>query len=124
MAKILVVDDYAQLSAVLKAFLVHAEHDVVIAEDGAKGMELFAAGFYDLVITDIWMPNLDGVEFIAKIKNLRTNTKVLAISGAKGGDASARLKEARKAGADATLEKPFGRAELFAAVDGLLGPAS
>lgn len=120
MAKILLVDDYEQLSKILKTLLIHEHHDVVVAENGQQAMDYFSAGFYDIVITDIWMPHMDGIELVQKLKNLRPQTKVLAISGAKGGDASVKLREAREAGADATLPKPFGRVELMEQVNQLL----
>ncbi len=120
MANILLVDDFAQLVEVLQAFLVHDDHRVSVAADGREAWELFQKAAYDLVITDLWMPEVSGFELIKRIKELRPSVKILAISGAKGGDVFSRLNDAEAAGADAILAKPFSRQVLLEKVDQLM----
>lgn len=121
MSRILLVDDYDQLSTVMEAFLRFASHEVVTAQNGVEALEMFSNNFFDLVITDLWMPEMDGVKLIAAVKESRPETRILAISGAKGGSTGPMLRSAVEAGADATLEKPFSRKDLFDQLDFLLG---
>ena len=122
MARILLVDDYDQLAMVLKTFLVHEHHEVTIAENGRDALEQFDPQRFDLVITDLWMPEMGGVELIEKLKAQTPAIKILAISGAKGGNALQRLDHASAAGADATLAKPFGRQAVIEIIDRLIPP--
>lgn len=121
MSAILVVDDQKGIRDVLRKVLIEVGHDVVEAEDGAAALALFRVQPFNLVITDIIMPEKEGIEIIATIKRERPDTKILAMSG--GGRARMMdfLAVARKAGADATLEKPFRKNELLDRVAGLLG---
>jgi DNA-binding response OmpR family regulator len=124
MATILLVDDFEQLSLVVGSFLKHADHKVTTAPNGAEALKHFDEHFFDLLITDLWMPEMNGVDLIRAVKERRPQTRVLAITGAKGGDAGPKLAEAREAGADATLQKPFGRKEMMAEINRLLPPRS
>ncbi len=105
----------------LYAFLSFADHEVVVAENGAKALDLFNGDSFDLVITDLWMPEMNGIELIKHVRETGKPCKVLAITGAKGEGFDTSLKQAMEAGADATLPKPFGRDELFKQLDALLG---
>lgn len=121
MAKILLVDDYEQLARVLKAFLTHESHDVTVTENGAAAWQRVEAGEdFDLVISDLWMPEMGGVELIQRLRERLPNLKILAISGAKGGSAANRLQDAAHAGADLTLAKPFGRQDVLDAIAKIL----
>jgi DNA-binding response OmpR family regulator len=121
MAKILLVEDINGVRSPLRTVLSLAGHSVVEAEDGRIGLERASEQQFDLVVTDIVMPNLDGSEVILSLKRNGAGTPVLAISG--GGawaDTVGALALARES-ADAVLAKPFSRSALLTAVDLLLG---
>ena len=120
MSAILVVDDQKGIRDVLRKVLAEAGHDVAEAEDGAAALALFRVQPFNLVITDIIMPEMEGIEIITTMKREQPNIRILAMSG--GGRARVMdfLAVAGKAGADATLEKPFRKSELLDRVAGLL----
>ena len=100
-----------------------AGYEVVEATDGDHGIVLFEAAPADLVITDIMMPKMDGVETVIEMRRKFPSVKVIAMSG--GGQAKNLefLEFAEKAGAAHILAKPFSRAELLDAVAGALDKA-
>jgi two-component system, OmpR family, KDP operon response regulator KdpE len=110
--RILVVDDEPQLTRVLRTGLKSRGYDVRAAADGITGFETFNDWQPDLVITDLAMPNMDGLEFC---RRLRTISQVpIIILSAKGEE---KIKvEALDLGADDFVTKPFGIDELFARV--------
>ena len=122
MTAILVVDDQKELRAMVRRVLSEAGYEVAEAEDGAVGLAAFRARPPALVITDIIMPEREGIEVIATIKRERPAVKVLAMSGGGRTHVMDFLAIARKVGADATLEKPFRKSDLLARVAELLGP--
>lgn len=81
MSKILVIDDQRSIRSTLKDILEMEGHTVVLAEDGAQGVEAFAADSFDVVLTDIKMPNMDGMEVLDKIMETRPDCPVIMISG-------------------------------------------
>lgn len=121
MTTILVVDDHKELRAVMGRALTEAGYEVVEAGDGDAALAAFRARPPGLVITDIVMPEKTGIEIIATMKRERPEVKVLAISGGGRIHVMDFLSIARKAGADATLEKPFRKNDLLARVAELLG---
>jgi DNA-binding response OmpR family regulator len=124
MALILVIDDEQMLRRTLRALLERAGHTVVEAEDGNQGLAQFDVQTPDLVLTDIIMPNREGVETIGEIRQRAPDTPIIAMSGggSRGGDLFLTL--AKRLGASATLTKPIRQAELIAAVDAALRPAA
>jgi DNA-binding response OmpR family regulator len=124
MAKILVIDDEQMLRRTLRALLERAGHLVVEAEDGNQGLAQFDLQKPDLVLTDIIMPDREGVETIGEMLRRAPETPIIAMSGggSRGGDLFLTL--AKQLGASATLTKPIRQAELIAAVDAALQPAA
>ena len=122
MTAILVVDDQKELRTVVRRVLTEANYEVAEAEDGEAALAAFRASPPALVITDIIMPGKEGIEVIATMKRERPEVKVLAISGGGRTHVMDFLAIARKAGADAALEKPFRKSDLLARVAELLGP--
>lgn len=122
MTAILVVDDQKELRTVARRVLTEAGYEVAEAEDGDAALAAFRAQPPALVITDIIMPGKAGIEVIATMKRERPEVKVLAISGGGRTHVMDLLAIARKAGADAALEKPFRKSDLLARVAELLGP--
>lgn len=99
-------------------------HEVIDAPNGKLGFKLFKENSLDLVITDIVMPEMDGLETITEIRKIDRNIKIIAISGGgivKGFDY---LLVAERLGADRTLKKPFDWSELLCVVKELIGSNS
>lgn len=112
LSRILVVDDEAQLTRVLRTVLKSNGYEVRTAPDGAKGLAAFSEWQPDLVVTDLAMPNMDGLVLCKAIRAL-SNVPIIILS-AKGDE---RMKvEALDAGADDYVTKPFGMDELAARV--------
>ena len=115
MATILVIDDEAPIRAFLSTILQSAGHEVVEASNGREGLGLYRQRPADLVIVDLLMPELNGLDTILEFTREFLNVKVVAISGMANGDESL-LSTARLLGARQSLRKPFGIAELLSAV--------
>lgn len=111
-ARILVVDDEPQLIRVLRTGLKSRGYDVRGASDGASGLETFGEWHPDLVITDLAMPNVDGLEFC---RRLRAMSQVPIIVLSAKGEEKTKV-EALDIGADDFVTKPFGIDELLARV--------
>jgi CheY-like chemotaxis protein len=120
MACILVIDDAAEMRTVVRRMLERAEHLVIEADDGNVGLAMFQEHRPALVITDLIMPNMEGIETIQRIRRSCQNTKIIAMSGIIEARATMYLDAARKLGADAAIAKPFSRAALLEIVDRLL----
>ena len=120
MAKILIIEDDAEVRALIQRLLEKEGYDVQIAENGVDGIEAFRAGSPDVVITDLLMPRQDGIETIKEIRDLDAETKILAISGGGPYSPKTHLKRARGVGAQETLAKPFAPSDLLNAVSRLV----
>jgi len=108
--RILVVDDEPQLTRVLRTGLKSRGYDVLAAEDGLNGFKIFKDWQPDLVITDLAMPNMDGLEFCRRLRAI-SQVPIIILS-AKGEE---KIKvEALDIGADDFVTKPFGIDELLA----------
>ena len=125
-ATILVVDDDLQLREMLREVLETAGHRVLTAPHGGEGWRLTNLHAPQLVVTDIVMPDHEGIEFITRLLTMPDRPRIIAISG---GFASSvfYLQTARVFGADSTLAKPFLPAQMLDEVARLLhnepGPA-
>jgi DNA-binding response OmpR family regulator len=116
MARILLIDDEAVLRRTLQAVLQRAGYEVTAAPNGAEGLRLWRREPLELVITDIHMPEKNGIETILELRAWSPEVPIIAISG---GDRNPRvdvLGDASQMGAIRTLTKPFTIAELLAAV--------
>ena len=120
MARILVIDDDELVRATVKAALELAEHEVVVASDGQQGIASYQGGKFDLVVTDIIMPEKEGIETILELRQHNPAVKIIAISG--GGRTSNEifLDVAKKFGAVDVLAKPFTPKQLLASVKKVL----
>jgi DNA-binding response OmpR family regulator len=114
---ILVVEDEQKLATLLRRVLSEERHTVDVANDGTSGLDLAESDTYDLVILDVMLPGVDGVEVCRQMRSDGVQTPVLMLT-ARGSvdDKVAGL----KSGADDYLVKPFAMAELQARVDALL----
>jgi DNA-binding NtrC family response regulator len=106
-ARVLVLDDEDEVRSVLMRALQRAGHEVLEAEDGREGLGLARTHAIDLVVTDLVMPEVDGLEFIRELARLRPGIPVIAISGGGVWDARSLLEVAGALGALRTLSKPF-----------------
>jgi DNA-binding response OmpR family regulator len=120
MSAILVIDDDASVREVVSEMLRLEGHDVTIAENGREAIPLLAANHFDLVITDLIMPEKEGIETISEIRRTDSRIPIVAISGGGRLGPGDYLETARYIGADATLAKPFARQELLATIEALL----
>lgn len=122
MARILFVDDNADFARTSSAVLHSAGHVVVLAENGALALQRTDLHTFDLVISDILMPEKEGFETIITLRRQLPNVAIIAISG--GGIIAAReyLRSAAAFGANLALEKPFSGLELMLAVNKALRP--
>jgi CheY-like chemotaxis protein len=120
MALVLVIDDVLIMRELVRRMLDRTNHSVIEAEDGETGLTLFRHHNPDLVITDLVMPNKEGIETIREMRRRKGNTKIIAMSGTAERRDNGYLSAAKKLGADAVLSKPFGRGELLALIDELV----
>jgi len=118
--KILVIDDDDLVRATIVAVLDRADVEVTEAEDGNVGMRLFEESGHDVVITDILMPNREGIETIRDLRRAEQDVKIIAMSGGGNIDKMQLLDLARKFGADRVLPKPFTPQQVLTALDEVL----
>lgn len=116
MAKILIIDDDELVRATLKRVLRGSDHEVLTAFDGRHGLAVFAQEPADLVITDIIMPDQEGLETIREIRRQAPDTKIIAISGGSRLGNIDYLEMAQKLGAAEILNKPFDPTALLAGI--------
>jgi DNA-binding response OmpR family regulator len=114
MARILVVDDEPPVAVLLRDALTLAGHEVYTAPDGVQAMRILKESSFALLITDVVMPEMDGLELISELKKLDQPPEVIAISGAPGQWKV--LNTAQTLGVVRVLTKPFTLAELLQAV--------
>lgn len=120
MARIEVIDDDQAIRTTIKLLLEREGHEVVLAEDGRKGIEQFRTGQFDLLIVDIFMPGMDGLETIRNIHQIRPDIPIIVISGYAFRTALESVPDflnmAMKFGAVSSLQKPFRPSQLLSAV--------
>lgn len=116
---ILVIDDEDQMRGMLRDLLERAGHTVLDAQDGKAGQSILSGQTIDLVITDILMPERDGLEITRDVQRSSPGVKIIAISGGGRTGKLDFLEEAREFGAHAVLRKPFGRKDLLDLIESL-----
>ncbi|MCB5271327.1 MAG: response regulator [Candidatus Cloacimonetes bacterium] len=120
MAKILVIEDEDSFRNVLVKMLTKAGFDVQQAGDGNQALEVCAEFRPDLVLTDIIMPDKEGLETIQELLEINPKLKIIAMSGGGRFGPDSYLPLAEKLGAKATLQKPFMREEMIATINSVL----
>ncbi len=120
MPRILLIEDEDELRHAIRAMLVHLGHVVDEAPNGRVGVEKFHAVAPDIVITDILMPVMEGIETIRLIKRARPDARIIAMSGGGNAPASSYLRLAQHLGAAHVLAKPFSCEELEAEIAAVL----
>ena len=125
MKRILVIEDDTQLRQMLRQLLERQGYEVVDAPDGKEGIKLYRQAPTDLIITDIIMPEKEGVETIIELKRDYPDVRIIAISGgSRGIDATDCLSYVKGVGVQRTFTKPFEHKELLVAVQELLATAT
>ena len=120
MAQVLVVDDDDQVRKLISLVLQQEGHTVVEASNGKMAIQHIQEAEINLVISDIVMPDMDGLELIRGIRRIHPGIKILAISGAGKEGPGLYLNMAEQFGADAILTKPFAPDQLIEQVSALI----
>jgi len=120
-SRILIIDDDRALLKLMSDALARAGFTTFTAKDGGEGARVFRNQDMDLVITDILMPNTEGIETIMTLKRKLRPPRIIAISGGGRAPAAQLLEWARMLGADDVLIKPFMLSALVAMARSMLG---
>jgi len=121
MPVILLVDDQENVREMIKTSLVRNKYTVLEASNGKEAITRFKPAVIDLVITDILMPEEDGLKVIMKMKEIKPELKIIAISGGGKAGPNNYLNLAKALGADVALTKPFSVNILLIKIKELIG---
>jgi DNA-binding NtrC family response regulator len=116
MARILIIDDESQIRSMLRLMLERVGYEVAEAPDGIEGIRQYRENPADLIITDLIMPNKDGIGMIIDLKKEFPKVKIIAMSGGGVNRPEGYLDGAKKLGATRTLTKPIDRDQMLKAV--------
>ena len=120
MARILIIDDEESIRLLLDQALTHDGHQVYTAENGKQGVRFTRQEDVDVIVTDIFMPEQEGVETIQGLRAIRPSIPIIAISGGGRFQQHDLLHLAQALGANAALKKPFSIAEIRDTVNRML----
>ena len=121
MARILLIDDEPLIITMLSTFLGREGHEVVSAGDGKEGLKILDGGSFDLIITDIIMPECDGFEVLMSIEKMPNRPKTIAMSGGSSYLVQEYLLDiSEKMKADRVIPKPIQLSKLSEIIDELL----
>lgn len=120
MAGILIVEDDKDLREMLKSSLLKRKYTVLEASNGKEAFLRFKSSVVDLIITDIIMPEEDGLKVIMQLRELKPEVKIIAISGGGKAGPGNYLNLARALGADEIFTKPFSVTNLLTRIDSIL----
>jgi DNA-binding response OmpR family regulator len=120
MSRILIIEDNEDARRFMALALQGEGYDVAVAEDGEAGLQIQRHAPAEVLITDIFMPNKDGIETIVDFRTKFPHVKIIAMSGGRSSSHVDYLDTAREIGADECLSKPFGLHELLSAVQGVM----
>jgi len=121
MPRILLIDDSASALQVMEMVLTEAGHEVVACIDARRAIQLMRSGSFDLVITDIYMPEADGLEVLIESRSVCPKVPVIAMSAVTG--QRSMLATAKRLGAGQTILKPCSKGDLLDAVAAVLAPS-
>ncbi len=116
MARILIIDDETQIRSMLRLMLERVGYEVFEAADGMEGIRQYRDNPTDLIITDLIMPNKDGIGMMIELKKEFPRVKIIAMSGGGVNRPEGYLDGAKKLGATRTLTKPIDRDKMLNAV--------
>ena len=121
MTRILIIDDESMVRFSLRRILEGVGYEIAEAENGREGVAMQTASNFDLILTDIIMPEKEGVETVIELKRDFPDVKIIAMSGGGRTRNLDFLKLAQQFGADRIIAKPFAEEELLDAINGCLG---
>ena len=123
MASILLVEDDEQLRPLLRLVLERGGHQVVEAGNGKEALEIYLRKPTDLVVTDLVMPDKEGLETILELRRIYPDVKIIAMSGGgRTGGTEGYLDLAKKFGANHILTKPFSNQEILEGIQMVVTP--
>ena len=122
-SRVLVVDDDENLGVIIAEILMAAGYEVQTADDGLRGFMIYLEQQPEIVLTDVQMPELDGLEMMRCIRTINPNVKTVYVSGAVTQYHEALRREAEEYGA-VVLNKPFSRMDLLRSLQGSPGTLS
>jgi len=119
MATILAVDDSTSIRNLIQRTLEDKGYDVVVAEDGVQAMEIARSRTFNMVLTDINMPNMTGISLVSKLRRLETykDTPIVMVTTE---DKDFKKEKAKSLGANGWLQKPFTQERLLNVVKVML----
>lgn len=121
MKTILVIDDERQIRIMLRKMLENEGYHILDASDGNEAINIYKENEIDLVITDLIMPEKEGLETIFELKQKAPDMKIIAMSGGGRNKPDTYLDLAKRAGASLTFVKPIRKKDLIEAVNKLIG---
>ena len=116
----MIIDDEPAVRKTLRTYFERAGYQVAEAGDGRTALRLHAAAPADLIITDIFMPDFDGIETIRELRRVAPGVKVIVVSGGDSTGTLNMLEDAKLLGADRAFHKPLKPEELIGAVREIL----
>jgi len=120
MARILIIDDEAMIRDLLVNILEREGYETITASGGKDGIKIYRENPADLIITDLLMPEKDGLETIMELRREFQDVKIIAMSGGGKVDPDTYLQIAKTMGAIKTISKPFERKELLKTIQEIL----
>ena len=120
MPRVLIIEDEAELREMIKTTLIRRKYTVMEASNGKEALLHFKPSLTDLVVTDLIMPEEDGLKVIIKLKELKPSLKIIAVSGGGKAGPGGYLNLAKALGAHAVISKPFSINDLIFKIEELL----
>jgi len=120
MPVILIIEDDRDLREMLRSALLRKDYTVLEADNGKEALINFKPGVTDLVVTDLLMPEEDGLKVIMQMREMKPEIKVIAISGGGKAGPGSYLRMAKALGADSVFPKPFSVNDLVTRIEDLL----
>lgn len=120
MARVLVIEDNADIRTLIRYMLKTEGYEVCEAENGALGVQAYRDDPADLVLLDMFMPEMDGFEAMRELRQIDPKVRIVAMTGGGSRNNMNILKSALLMGADKLLLKPFTAAELLSVLTGVL----
>lgn len=114
--KILIVDDDASIKTLAEYYLVKEGYEVALAEQGLEALNILESNHFDLVLTDMMMPVMGGLELIEKLRAKDPNISIIMFSAAGSGDSGGNRKKALELKANGFLNKPFTSTDLISII--------
>jgi two-component system chemotaxis response regulator CheY len=123
MSSVLIVEDRADVRLALRYMLEAHDYRVAEAADGAEALAYVATESVDVILTDLYMPQMDGLSLVRALRKSKSaQPRIIAMSGSPNLGKEAALDAARVLGADAVLRKPFSREQLVRAIASVTNP--